>query len=68
VVTLIARNANEATVVFGGSLELSGTFYVGAFGINLASVAVKMFSYLIYFITRFTNVVLSMRFAKIILQ
>jgi hypothetical protein len=31
------------------SLELGGQFCVGAFGRNLASVTVKMFSHLIYF-------------------
>jgi hypothetical protein len=41
---------------FGGSLESGGRFCVGAFGRNLASVAVKMFSYLICFI----NFILSM--------
>jgi hypothetical protein len=29
------------------SMESGGPFYVGAFGLNLASVAVKMFSHLI---------------------
>jgi hypothetical protein len=38
---------------FGGSLESGGRFCVGAFGRNLASVAVKMFSHLIYFIKKF---------------
>jgi hypothetical protein len=57
--TLVARNANEAMVApmvgsaFGGSLESSGRFCVGAFGRNLASVAVKMFSHLIYFMKKF---------------
>jgi hypothetical protein len=36
-----------AESAFGGSLESSGRFCVGAFGLNLASVAVKMFSHLI---------------------
>jgi hypothetical protein len=60
VVTLIAWNANEAVMVpMVGSSEVyvwqesspeSGCqFCVGAFGRNLASVAIKMFSYLIYF-------------------
>jgi hypothetical protein len=54
----------------GGSLESGGRFCVGAFGSNLASVAVKMFSHLIYFFffRNFINFVLSMRFAKIMLQ
>jgi hypothetical protein len=38
---------------FGGILESGGRFCVGAFGRNLASVAVKMFSHLIYFIKKF---------------
>jgi hypothetical protein len=37
----------------GGSLESGGRFCVGAFGRNLASVAVMMFSNLIYFIKTF---------------
>jgi hypothetical protein len=55
VATLVARNANKAMVVhmvgseFGGSLESGSLFLVGVFGRNLASVAVKMFSNLIYF-------------------
>jgi hypothetical protein len=32
----------------GGILKSGGRFYVGAFGGNLASVTLKMFSYLIY--------------------
>jgi hypothetical protein len=49
----VTRNANEAMVVpvwglvesvFRGSLELGGMFFVCAFGVNLASVAVKTFS------------------------
>jgi hypothetical protein len=56
VATLAARNVNEAMVApmvgsggsaFGGSLESGCRFCVGAFGRNLASVAVKMFSRLI---------------------
>jgi hypothetical protein len=43
-------------------------FCVGAFGRNLASDAVKMFSLFIYFIKNFINIVLSMRFANIPLQ
>jgi hypothetical protein len=51
--TLIARNANKVwsdltECTFGGSLESGGRFCVGAFGRNLASVAVKMFPHLIY--------------------
>jgi hypothetical protein len=38
---------------FGGSLKSGGRFCVGAFGSNLASIAVKMFSHLIYFIKTF---------------
>jgi hypothetical protein len=53
VVTLVARNANEAVVGSGGSPKSGCRFYVGAFGRNLASVAVKMFSHLIYFIKKF---------------
>jgi hypothetical protein len=59
---MVARNANEATVApmagfveysFGGSLDSDGRFCVGAFGRYLASVAVKMFSRLIYFTKTF---------------
>jgi hypothetical protein len=39
--------------VFGGSLESGGRLFVDAFGRNLVSVAVKMFSHLIYFIKKF---------------
>jgi hypothetical protein len=47
VVTVVAGNANEVTVpVVGGSLESGGCWCVWR---NLASVAVKMFSHLIYF-------------------
>jgi hypothetical protein len=54
---------------FSESLESGGLLCVGAFGSNLASVAVKMFSHLIYFITFFfIKSVLAMRFAKIMLQ
>jgi hypothetical protein len=55
VATLAARNANESVVgsAFGGSLESGGRFCVGGFGRNLASVAVKMFSNLIYFTKKF---------------
>jgi hypothetical protein len=42
-----------AESAFGGSLESGGRFCVGAFGRNLASVALKMFLYLIQFIKRF---------------
>jgi hypothetical protein len=38
-----------AEPALGGSLESGGRFCVGAFGRNLASVAVKLFPYLIYF-------------------
>jgi hypothetical protein len=51
----------------GGSLESSGWFCVGAFGRNLASVDVKMFSHLIYLLINVINFVLSMRYAKMIL-
>jgi hypothetical protein len=74
VATLIARNANEAMVApMVGSdgvcfwLESGGRFCVGAFGRNLASVAMKMFAHLIYFKRNVIDV-LSMRFAKITLQ
>jgi hypothetical protein len=42
-----------AESAFGEILESGGRFCVGAFGRNLASVAVKMFSHLIYFIKKF---------------
>jgi hypothetical protein len=62
VATVVARNENEAMVVpmavlaesdFGGSPESGSRFCVGAFGRNLASVAVKIFSHLIYHIKKF---------------
>jgi hypothetical protein len=52
--------------VFGErDLESSGQFCVGMFKKNLASVGMKMFSHLIYFIKKFLNFVLLMQFAKI---
>jgi hypothetical protein len=48
VATLVARNAKEAMVESGGVCvwrESGGRFCVGAFGMNFASVAVKMFSH-----------------------
>jgi hypothetical protein len=42
-----------AEAAFSGSLEKGGRFCVGAFGRNLASVTMKMFSHLIYFIKKF---------------
>jgi hypothetical protein len=62
VATLAARNVTRlwrrlwwglAESAFGGNLEADGQFCVGAFGRNLASVAVKMFPRLIYFIKTF---------------
>jgi hypothetical protein len=35
---------------FSGSLDSGGRFFVGGFVKNLASVALMMFSYLIYFV------------------
>jgi hypothetical protein len=52
-----------AESAFGGSLESGGRFCVDAFGRNLASVAVKMFSHLIKFLRNLTNFVLSIRVA-----
>jgi hypothetical protein len=57
-----------AESAFGGSLESGGRFCVGAFGRNLASVAKKMFSYLIYFIKAFYKFLPPMRFARMMLQ
>jgi hypothetical protein len=42
-----------AESAFDGSLGSGGRFCVGAFARNLASVAVKMFSHLIYFVKKF---------------
>jgi hypothetical protein len=67
VATLVARNAKEAMVESGGvcgSLESGGRSCFGAFGSDVSSFAVNMFSRLIHFI----NFVLSMRFAKMMLQ
>jgi hypothetical protein len=52
-----SKNAKDtvgdlAVSAFGGSLESGGQFCVRAFGRNLASVAMKMFSRLIYFIKK----------------
>jgi hypothetical protein len=51
VASLVARKAYEATVApavgSNGSLDSGGQVCVAAFGRNLASVAVKMFSRLI---------------------
>jgi hypothetical protein len=64
VATLVTRNTNEAMAApivsltesaFGGSLESCGRFCVGAFGRNLASVDLKMFSHFIYFVKKFYN-------------
>jgi hypothetical protein len=57
-----------AESAFGGSLESGGRFCVGAFGRNLTSVAVKMFSHLIYFIKKLYTFCTSIRYAKIMLQ
>jgi hypothetical protein len=42
-----------AQFAFGGSLDSGVRFCVGAFGRNLASLAVKFFSHLIYFVKNF---------------
>jgi hypothetical protein len=47
--TLVARNTKEAVVGSDGSLKPGGLFCVCAFGRNLALVAMKTFSDLIYF-------------------
>jgi hypothetical protein len=57
-VNLIGRNANKAMVESGGvcvwrEFDSDGWLCVGTFGRNLASVAVKTFSSLAYFIKRF---------------
>jgi hypothetical protein len=57
-----------AESAFGESLESGGRFCVGAFDRNLASVALKMFSHLIYFIKKLYKFCISTRFEKIILQ
>lgn len=63
---LIARNANEVKVesAFGGSLVSGGRLCVNAFRNGLASIALKLLLYLIYFKT-FINSVFLIRFAKI---
>jgi hypothetical protein len=57
-----ARNANEANFrlwwglaesAFSGSLESGSRFCVGPIGRNVASVTMKIFSHLIYFIKTF---------------
>jgi hypothetical protein len=47
-VTVEARNANEAVVGCGGVLSVVVSFLFSAFGRNLTSVAVKMSSHLVY--------------------
>jgi hypothetical protein len=57
VATLVVIHSNETIVApinlaetaFGRTLETGGRFCVGVFGENLDSVAVKLFSHLIYF-------------------
>jgi hypothetical protein len=58
---MVARNADLAMVspmvesaqsAFGRSLESGSQFCVGAFGRNLDSFTMKMFSHLIYFIKK----------------
>jgi hypothetical protein len=44
-----------------------GQFCVGAFGKNLVSVAVKMFSHFVYLKRNVIHFVLSMRFAEMVL-
>jgi hypothetical protein len=48
------------------SLESGGQFYCAAFPKNLPSLAVKVFSCLIYFSNNVINVVFSMRFATVL--
>jgi hypothetical protein len=70
VATLVARNANDTMVGSGGICfcqESGGLFCVVTFGRHLASVAVKTFSDLIYFIKKFRNK-FSMQCAKITLK
>jgi hypothetical protein len=62
VAPLVARSANEVTVVSGGR------FCVCAFGRNMASVDVNTFSHLIYFIMIFANFIFLIRFTKIMLD
>jgi hypothetical protein len=71
VATLVPRNANEdmvASLVESGGVcdwqESVGRFCVSAFGRNLASVAVKMFSHLNYFIKTFNKYCTSNAFRK----
>lgn len=53
-VTLLARNALVVSVLgFGWSLDLDIWFYVGVFGRNVASVTMKRFLHLTYFIKKF---------------
>jgi hypothetical protein len=48
-----AYGGGLAESAFSGGLESGGRFCVGAFGRNLTSVAVKMFSHVVYFIKTF---------------
>jgi hypothetical protein len=51
--------------LFGGSLESGGRIFVGAFGRNLALVAMNMFSRLIYFAKTFYKSCSSSEICKI---
>jgi hypothetical protein len=73
--TLVTRDINEAKMgfgnsAFGESLESGGRFCVGAFGRNLASVAVKLFARLLYAVKKLDSLscTLSVRFTERMLQ
>jgi hypothetical protein len=73
VVNLVARHANESVVapmMGSGCLRVAAVWSqsVDPVLVCLAGIAMKIFLNLIYFIRNFMNVVLSVRFAKIILQ
>jgi hypothetical protein len=53
VATVVARNSRDVVMAPVWGLESGGLFCVGAFGRNLATVAVKIFLHLIYFIRIF---------------
>lgn len=74
--TNVTRNVNKAmghllrdlagfSVGWSLSLESGGRLYDCAFGRNMASVSVKMFSYLVYFIKKFYEFVVFNNICKV---
>jgi hypothetical protein len=57
---MVARVVGCLRDAFGGNMVSGSQFFVVAFGRTLASVVLKMYSYLIYAVKNFINCVLSM--------